>query len=91
MFINLSTLVGLLLPALVITRVVDGPDALRALLRSSFAWRVVARAGVTMPAAMPVVTNTSKNSAMASSATSWSIGAGSPPIVRLRPQRQRRR
>ena len=42
-FIDLSTVVGLLLPALVITRVVDGPDALRALLRSSFAWRIAPR------------------------------------------------
>jgi uncharacterized protein len=43
LFINLSTVIGLLLPALVITRIVDGPEALRALLRSSAAWRVSAR------------------------------------------------
>jgi uncharacterized protein len=42
-FIDLSTVVGLLLPALVITRIVDGPAALRALLRSSFAWRISPR------------------------------------------------
>ena len=42
-FIDLSTVVGLLLPALVVTRVVGGPDALRTLLRSSFAWRIAPR------------------------------------------------
>src|SRR4051794_16082102 len=42
-FIDLSTVVGLLLPALAITRVVDGPQALRALLRSAFRWRVAPR------------------------------------------------
>jgi hypothetical protein len=42
-FIDLSTVVGLLLPALAITRIVDGPDALRALLRSAFRWRVAPR------------------------------------------------
>ena len=39
-FVDLSTLVGLLLPALVVTRVVGGPVALRALLRAAFVWRV---------------------------------------------------
>jgi membrane protease YdiL (CAAX protease family) len=43
LFIDLSTVVGLLLPALVITRIVEGPEALRALLRSSVTWRVSAR------------------------------------------------
>ena len=43
LFIDLSTVVGLLLPALVITRIVDGPAALRTLLRSSFAWRIAPR------------------------------------------------
>jgi hypothetical protein len=42
-FIDLSTVVGLLLPALAITRIVDGPQALRALLRSAFRWRVAPR------------------------------------------------
>src|SRR5689334_13400686 len=42
-FIDLSTVVGLLLPALVITRVVDGRSALRMLLCSSFRWRVPPR------------------------------------------------
>ena len=42
-FIDLSTVVGLLLPALAITWIVDGPDALRALLRSAFRWRVAPR------------------------------------------------
>lgn len=42
-FIDLSTVVGLLLPALVITRIVDGPAGLRALLRSTFAGRVAPR------------------------------------------------
>jgi membrane protease YdiL (CAAX protease family) len=42
-FIDLSTVVGLLLPALAITRITGGPDALRALLRSSFRWRVAPR------------------------------------------------
>lgn len=43
LFIDLSTVVGLLLPALAITRIVDGPAAVRRLLRSSFAWRVPPR------------------------------------------------
>lgn len=38
-FIVASTLIGLLLPALVITAVTEGPDAVRALLRSAVAWR----------------------------------------------------
>lgn len=38
-FIVASTLIGLLLPALVITRIVDGPAAMRGLLRRSVAWR----------------------------------------------------
>jgi uncharacterized protein len=42
LFICASTLVGLLLPALVITRVVDGPGAVRVLL----AWAVALRAGL---------------------------------------------
>ncbi|MDT7579431.1 MAG: protease family protein [Pseudonocardiales bacterium] len=42
-FIDLSTVVGLLLPALAITRITGGPDALRTLLRSSFRWRVAPR------------------------------------------------
>ncbi len=42
-FILGSTLVGLLLPALVITRVVDGPDALRRMLRSAVDVRVPLR------------------------------------------------
>jgi uncharacterized protein len=42
-FIDLSTVVGLLVPALVITRLVDGSQGLRTLLRSSFAWRVPPR------------------------------------------------
>ena len=41
-FIIASTLVGLLLPALVITRIVDGPQGLRALLRRALAFRVSA-------------------------------------------------
>ena len=41
-FILGSTLVGLLLPALVITRVVDGPEGLRALLRRAVEVRVSA-------------------------------------------------
>ena len=39
-FILASTLIGLLLPALVITRIADGPEALRALLRRAFNLRV---------------------------------------------------
>jgi len=39
-FIIGSTLVGLFLPALVITRIADGPEALRRLLRSYVHWRV---------------------------------------------------
>jgi uncharacterized protein len=39
-FIVASTLVGLLLPALVITRIVDGPERVRELVRSAFAVRV---------------------------------------------------
>jgi hypothetical protein len=39
-FIDLSTVVGLLLPAVVITRVVDGPEKVRELWRRSFAVRV---------------------------------------------------
>ena len=58
-FICLSSVVGLLLPALVITRLVDGADALRALLRSTFRWRVAPRwyvlALVAVPAAAVVL------------------------------------
>ena len=39
-FIIGSTLVGLFLPALVITRLTDGPEAVRRLLRSYVRWRV---------------------------------------------------
>jgi membrane protease YdiL (CAAX protease family) len=39
-FIIGSTLIGLLLPALVITRIADGPEALRRMLRSFVDWRV---------------------------------------------------
>ncbi len=42
-FIIGSTLVGLLLPSLVITRWVDGPQALRRMLRSYVDWRVPLR------------------------------------------------
>ncbi|GAA2724193.1 CPBP family intramembrane glutamic endopeptidase [Cellulomonas aerilata] len=51
-FIVASTLVGLLLPALVLTRLVDGPDALRALwrravdVRVGLGWYVLAVVGV---------------------------------------------
>jgi membrane protease YdiL (CAAX protease family) len=38
-FIVMSTVFGLLLPALVITHVVDGPDGVRQLLRSALHWR----------------------------------------------------
>jgi uncharacterized protein len=54
-FVDLSTVVGLLLPALVITRIVGGPDALRTLLRSSFAWRVARRWYVLALGAVPVL------------------------------------
>ena len=54
-FIDLSTVVGLLLPALVITRIVGGPDALRALLRSSFRWRVAPRWYVLVLVAVPAL------------------------------------
>lgn len=40
LFIWASTLLGLLLPALVITRIVDGPGAVRDLLRRALHWRV---------------------------------------------------
>lgn len=42
-FIIISTFVGLLLPAAVITRIVDGPDGLRALRRRAFQARVPVR------------------------------------------------
>jgi membrane protease YdiL (CAAX protease family) len=42
-FIIGSTLVGLLLPALVLTRIVDGPEALRRMVRSFVDWRVSLR------------------------------------------------
>jgi membrane protease YdiL (CAAX protease family) len=42
-FIIGSSVVGLLLPALVLTRIVDGPDALRGFLRSFVDWRVSLR------------------------------------------------
>lgn len=51
-FIIASTLVGLLLPAVVITRIVDGPDRVRELWRRSFAvgvplrWYALALVGV---------------------------------------------
>ncbi len=52
LFIIASTLFGLLLPAVVITRIVDGPDGVRALWRRSIAvwvslrWYALALAGV---------------------------------------------
>jgi membrane protease YdiL (CAAX protease family) len=42
-FIIGSSVVGLLLPALVLTRIVDGPDALHGFLRSFVDWRVSLR------------------------------------------------
>lgn len=39
-FVLASTLIGLLLPTLVITRIVDGREGLRALWRRALAWRV---------------------------------------------------
>jgi len=42
-FIIGSSVFGLLLPALVLTRIADGPDALRGLLRSFVDWRVSLR------------------------------------------------
>jgi hypothetical protein len=42
-FVLGSTLVGMLLPAVVITRIVDGPDAVRELWRRAFAVRVPLR------------------------------------------------
>jgi membrane protease YdiL (CAAX protease family) len=51
-FVVASTLVGLLLPAVVITRIVEGPERVRELWRSSFAvgvplrWYVLALVGV---------------------------------------------
>ena len=57
LFIVASTLVGLLLPALVITRVVDGPGAVRALLaravalRAGIGWYLLALVGVPLVAA----------------------------------------
>ncbi len=56
LFIIASTLFGLLLPAVVITRIVDGPDGVRALLRRSIAvwvslrWYALALAGVPLVA-----------------------------------------
>ena len=41
--IDLSTVVGLLLSTVAITRIVDDPQGLRALLRSAFRWRVAPR------------------------------------------------
>ncbi len=53
LFIVASTLVGMLLPAVVITRVVDGPDAVRELWRRAFAvgvpWRWYALALLGVP------------------------------------------
>jgi uncharacterized protein len=43
LFIVGSSVVGLLLPALVLTRIVDGPEALRGLLRRFVDWRVPLR------------------------------------------------
>jgi membrane protease YdiL (CAAX protease family) len=40
LFIVLSTLIGLLLPTIVITRVVDGPEGVRRMARSLRRWRV---------------------------------------------------
>jgi uncharacterized protein len=57
LFICASTLVGLLLPALVITRIVDGPGAVRALLakavtlRAGIGWYLLALVGVPLVAA----------------------------------------
>lgn len=42
-FIVLSTLVGLMLPAIVITRIVDGPEGVRRMVRSLRRWRVAPR------------------------------------------------
>jgi len=56
LFIVASTLVGLLLPALVITRIVDGPEAVRIFLRRSITvwvslrWYAVALLGVPLVA-----------------------------------------
>jgi membrane protease YdiL (CAAX protease family) len=55
-FIIGSTLVGLLLPALVITRIVDGPDALRRMLRGFVHWRVSLRWYALALLAVPLVT-----------------------------------
>ena len=61
LFICASTLVGLLLPALVITRIVDGPGAVRALLaravalRAGLGWYLLALVGVPLVAAVITV------------------------------------
>ncbi len=55
-FIVASTLVGLLLPALVITRVVDGPEGLRALWSRAVAVRVPLRWYVVALVGVPVTT-----------------------------------
>jgi len=54
-FVISSTLIGLLLPALVITRLVDGPEGLRALLRRSVAAWVSLRWYVLALVAVPVL------------------------------------
>ena len=56
LFIVGSTLVGLLLPAVVITRVVDGPDAVRQLWRRAFAVGVPLRWYALAFLAAPLVT-----------------------------------
>jgi membrane protease YdiL (CAAX protease family) len=53
-FIVASTLFGLLLPALVITRMVDGPDGVRRLLRSALHWRAALSWYVVALLAVPV-------------------------------------
>jgi membrane protease YdiL (CAAX protease family) len=55
-FIIGSTLFGLLLPALVITRLAEGPEALRRMLRSFVDWRVGLRWYAFVLLAVPLVT-----------------------------------
>ena len=56
LFIIGSTLIGLFLPALLITRIADGPEALRRMLRSFVTWRVGLRWYAFALLATPLVT-----------------------------------
>jgi membrane protease YdiL (CAAX protease family) len=60
LFVVLANLIGLLLPALVITRIVDGPDGVRALwssaLRARAGWRWYLLALVGVPLATAAIT-----------------------------------